>query len=59
MDIKRMRGEMQAMAGDIRDKERRVTELEQQIWHVKKELEIENRAFGESENFLKKKQKKF
>ena len=33
-----------------------VTELEQQIWHVKKELEIETRAHMESEKFLKKKQ---
>ena len=32
------------------------TELEQQIWHVKKELEIEVRANGETEDFLKKKQ---
>merc|ERR1719238_1249197 len=32
------------------------SELEQQIWHVKKELEIETRAHMESETFLKKKQ---
>ena len=32
------------------------SELDQQIWHVKKELEIEMRAHGESERFLKKKQ---
>lgn len=32
------------------------TELEQQIWHVRKELEIEVRANRESEEFLKRKQ---
>ena len=31
-------------------------DLEQSIWHVKKELEIETRAHGETERFLKKKQ---
>ena len=38
VDIKRMRGEMQAMAGDIRDKERRVTELEEQLEKMPKNL---------------------
>merc|ERR1719201_415883 len=32
------------------------SELEQQIWHCKKELEIEIRANKESEDFLRKKQ---
>jgi len=32
------------------------SEVEQQIWHVKKELEIETRAHHETERFLKKKQ---
>ena len=34
----------------------KTSELEQQIWHVKKELEIEVRANSESEEFLRKKQ---
>ena len=34
----------------------KTSDLEQQIWHVKKELEIEVRANGETEEFLRKKQ---